>query len=98
MKTKQLVERDWINLFDSTEPLEIPLAKMRKIEKTKSSDTISKKLYGLTDMEKKYNQRPEVKTRKREYNREYTQRPEVKARRRLRDRLRYLKNKKNKTR
>lgn len=55
---KALVERDWIRLFDSVEPLEKPLHILTKYERVK-------------DYLKEYHNRPEIKAKKKEYDKKY---------------------------
>ena len=69
MKQKyKIVERDWINLYDSIEPLKEPLSKANK-----------KRAYNQRAYMRAYRQRPDVKARHRAYMRAYRQRPDVKA-------------------
>ncbi len=64
-KERALVERDWILLFDSVEPLDRPL------KEVKNKHNHSRKLYGYTteELEKQKEYRIENKDKIREYQR-----------------------------
>ena len=87
MKQKyKIVERDWINLYDSIEPLKEPLSKANK--KRAYNQRPERKAYiraycqrpDVKAYKRAYNQRPEQKAYMKAYMRAYRQRPDVKAR------------------
>ena len=85
-KGKEIVERDWINLYDSIEPLERPLSEMSKHPYKKYTQTEKNKLW-----QKNYRQEPHIKEYNREYQREYRQRPYVKEKQRQYNKKHYKK-------